>query len=311
MPMCSFEGAPQAVVDHRVDDLAVAHAQALATRGSRYGQLLIDSMPPATATSMSPVCDALRREHHGLQPRAADLVDRERADVVRQAAVERRLARRVLAEPGGHDVAHDAFVDDVAGSMPARATASRTTQRAELGRGEVFQARRGTCRSAVRTAQTMTGSRMTVEECSRLRRLPTVERRMRYDRGVPTGRGADANDQPTTDGRTKECRAAPGSIRSLARSRAPVDASTVDDERAFGVERDVVARLIAGADGRLPGEAHLGVGERLPAKRSRPTTSGTHAAERRACAGPTQHRSVSSPACGSSSPRRRRVARIC
>jgi hypothetical protein len=32
--------------------------------------------------------------------------------VVGQAAVERRLPRRVLAEAGGDDVAHDALVDD-------------------------------------------------------------------------------------------------------------------------------------------------------------------------------------------------------
>ena len=70
------------------------------TRGSRYGQLLIDSMPPATAMSMSPVRDALGGEHHRLQPGAADLVDRQRGDVIGQAAVERRLPRRVLAEPG-------------------------------------------------------------------------------------------------------------------------------------------------------------------------------------------------------------------
>ena len=70
------------------------------TRGSRYGQLLIDSMPPATATSMSPTRDALIGEHHRLQAGAADLVDRQRGDVVGQAAVERRLARRVLAEAG-------------------------------------------------------------------------------------------------------------------------------------------------------------------------------------------------------------------
>ena len=49
------ERAPQAVVDHRVDELAVAHAVA-GTRafGRRYGALVIDSMPPATTTSASP-----------------------------------------------------------------------------------------------------------------------------------------------------------------------------------------------------------------------------------------------------------------
>ena len=108
------------------------------TRGRRYGQLLIDSMPPATATSMSPARNALSREHDGLETRAADLVDRERGDVIGQAAVERRLARGVLAEAGGHDVAHDAFVDD--GRVDAgAANGFGDDQRAELGSGEVLQ----------------------------------------------------------------------------------------------------------------------------------------------------------------------------
>ena len=55
--------------------------------------------------------DPLRREHHRLQSRPADLVDRQRGDVVGQPAAQRRLTRRRLAEPGRHDVAHDAFVD--------------------------------------------------------------------------------------------------------------------------------------------------------------------------------------------------------
>ena len=32
--------------------------------------------------------------------------------MIGQAAPERRLPRGILTQPGGHDVAHDAFVDD-------------------------------------------------------------------------------------------------------------------------------------------------------------------------------------------------------
>ena len=107
--------------------------------------MLIDSMPPATATSMSPVAIALRGEHHRLQSRAADLVDGQRRHVIREAAVERRLPRRILAEPGADDVAHDAFVDDRRIDAGA-ADGLGDDQRAELRRGESFQRSRETCR---------------------------------------------------------------------------------------------------------------------------------------------------------------------
>ena len=104
-------------------------------RGSRYGELLIDSIPPATATSMSPVGDALSGEHHRLQPGAADLVDREGGDAVVEAAVERGLPRGVLPVARLDDVPHDALVHE--GRVDARARhgfADHT--RAELGRRE-------------------------------------------------------------------------------------------------------------------------------------------------------------------------------
>ena len=68
--------------------------------GSRYGQLLIDSMPPATTTSASPAAIALGGQHHSLQPRSAHLVDRERRDAIAQPASQRRLSRGSLAETG-------------------------------------------------------------------------------------------------------------------------------------------------------------------------------------------------------------------
>ena len=108
------------------------------TRGSRYGQLLIDSMPPATAMSMSPVAMPCAAEHDGLEARAADLVDGERGDTVGEAAAQRRLPRGILAEPRGHDVAHDAFVDDRRVDAGA-AHRLGDDERAELGRGEILQ----------------------------------------------------------------------------------------------------------------------------------------------------------------------------
>ena len=100
--------------------------------------LLIDSMPPATATSMSPVAMPWAASMTAFRPGAADLVDRERGDGLRQSAAERRLPGGRLAEPGGDDVAHDALVDDGrvdAGSCDGLAH----DERAELRGGEFLE----------------------------------------------------------------------------------------------------------------------------------------------------------------------------
>src|SRR5262249_51193523 len=47
---------------------------------------------------------------HSLQARAADLVDRHRRDAVVQPTAQPRLARRILAQAGLHDIAHDDFI---------------------------------------------------------------------------------------------------------------------------------------------------------------------------------------------------------
>jgi hypothetical protein len=65
------------------------------------------------------VADRLRREHHGLQARAADGVDRERRHALRQAALDDGLARRVLARAGGQHLAEDQLVDLVAAQLCA------------------------------------------------------------------------------------------------------------------------------------------------------------------------------------------------
>src|SRR5262245_34268769 len=86
------------------------------------------------------VADANRLggEHHRLETRTADLVDRQRRDVVREAASKRRLSSRRLPESRGHNVAHDAFLDD------GRIDASPShgfgyDHRAKLRRAEVLQ----------------------------------------------------------------------------------------------------------------------------------------------------------------------------
>ena len=199
------------------------------TRGSRYGQLLIDSMPPATATSMSPTRIALVREHHRLQPGSADLVDRERGDVVRQAAVERRLARRVLAEAGRDDVAHDAFVDDRRVDAGA-AHGLGDDQRAELRRGEALERaeelagrrphradddglthgatsmRSTTCRAPSKVLQPPQDDRRRAHDFARPLRAGAFRRSARVLRAV-TARGAlDARGRRPRATRSRPCR---------------------------------------------------------------------------------------------------------
>ena len=107
-----LEGAPQPVVDHRVDDLAVAEAESFAdarqqVRAVAHGLHAARDHDVDVAGG-----DPLRRQHHGLQAGAAHLVDRERRDMVRQSAAKRRLPCGILPEPRADDVPHDAFVDD-------------------------------------------------------------------------------------------------------------------------------------------------------------------------------------------------------
>jgi hypothetical protein len=58
--------------------------------------------------------------------------------VIGESGLERRLARRVLAQARGHDVAHDALVDDC-GIDPRAADRFAHYQRPELGRGKALQ----------------------------------------------------------------------------------------------------------------------------------------------------------------------------
>ena len=83
-----------------------------------------------------PVWIACCAQGHRLQSRAANLVDSHGADFVRQAAAQGRLARRILSESGGDNVAHDAFVHAVgidAGALHRLAH----DDGAQLRRGEI------------------------------------------------------------------------------------------------------------------------------------------------------------------------------
>ena len=98
-------------MDHQVLDLAVAHAQAVAQPGQRVRRVAHGLHAAGHHDLGIAQAHRLRGQHHGLQSRAADLVDGERADRVGQPGLERGLPRRRLAQAGRDDVAQDALVD--------------------------------------------------------------------------------------------------------------------------------------------------------------------------------------------------------
>ena len=98
---------PQAVDDHRVDQLRVAHAEAVTRafqhvcRGAHVFLAAGDNHVGVAAL------DRLRREMNGLETAAAHLADRHGGHHVGEPALERSLACRVLTIAGSQHLAHD------------------------------------------------------------------------------------------------------------------------------------------------------------------------------------------------------------
>jgi hypothetical protein len=112
-------GAPEPVLHHGVNQLAIAHAIAAPRVRQQVGCIGHRLHTSGDHDLRIAQRDGLRAERHRLQPAAADHVDGQRRDVVGEAAVERRLTRRVLAESGGQHAAHDALIDRLRGNTRA------------------------------------------------------------------------------------------------------------------------------------------------------------------------------------------------
>ena len=136
--MAVVERAPQAVGNHRVDDRAVAHAEAFPDARQQVGGVAHRLHAAGHGDVDVARRNALRREHHRLQAGPADLVDRHRGDAVVEAAVERRLPGGVLAVARLQHVAHDALVDEPRFDAGARHGFPHH-QGAECGGREVLQ----------------------------------------------------------------------------------------------------------------------------------------------------------------------------
>jgi hypothetical protein len=126
----------EAVVEHVVDHLAVAHAQA----GARLWQEIRRVGHRLHAAGHDHdvfVAEDVVGEHRRLHPRAAHLVHGRAARRERQARAERRLTRRRLALAGGQDAAHQHFAH-VFGTDLRALDGGANRRRAELRSGEAF-----------------------------------------------------------------------------------------------------------------------------------------------------------------------------
>ncbi len=129
------ERAPQAVVDHRVEQLAVAHPVALACvlqqvrrSGHRLHAAGDDDLGVAGL-------DHLVGEVDGVDARETDLVDGHRRDRHRDPALHRSLARRHLARAGLEDLTEQHVVD-LLGVDPAPREGRGDGVTSEVGGGE-------------------------------------------------------------------------------------------------------------------------------------------------------------------------------
>jgi len=102
---------PEAVVDHGVDCGGIAHAEAAARLWEQVGSIGHRLHAAGDDDVRIAGLDGLRGEGDGTKTGATDHVDGEGADLGRESAEDRGLARGILSEAGRDDVAHDALVD--------------------------------------------------------------------------------------------------------------------------------------------------------------------------------------------------------
>ena len=134
-----LDGAPQPVVDRRVDQRPVAQAIAEAGPGQEVRRA-VHALHPARDDHVGVAGPDLGRpEHDGLERRAADPVDGRRARRDRQPATEGRLAGRCLAGAGLEHLAHEDLVDRDVGRQAAPLDRRPDGDPTELDRRHVGQ----------------------------------------------------------------------------------------------------------------------------------------------------------------------------
>ncbi len=137
--MVVVEGVPQAVHDHAVLQLGVAHAQAGTGLGQHVGRQAHVLHAAGDDHFGIAAANGLGGQVQGFQARAADLVQGHGRYGMRQAGADRRLARRVLPAAGGEHLAEDDFID-LGGVEAGLLQQALDHDGAELGRGNLGQA---------------------------------------------------------------------------------------------------------------------------------------------------------------------------
>src|SRR3954449_11732677 len=223
--------SPSLIIESRISALPIRRPSR--TRGSRYGQLLIDSMPPATATSMSPTRIAWSASITAFSPEPHTLL------IVSAATWSGRPPLSAACRAGFCPSPADTTLpmmhsSTIPASMPARRTASRTTHAPSCCAVKDFSAPRN-FPVGVRTADTITDSRTTNLDLLDHARAEQVL-------------------QPSQDQRRRS--------HDLLR---PLRAGRFDDQHALH-ELHGGHALQRRADGDAPRKAHLAVGQRSAAE---------------------------------------------
>jgi hypothetical protein len=129
----TVEGRDQPVVDHQVDELAVAHPVAEACSRQCVRRVRHRLHPAGHDHLVFAGPDHQIGDLHGAHARRADLVDRVGGHVDRKAGRDRCLPRRRLTDAGLEHLAHD-HVLDLSGLQSAALECGADHVCAELGR---------------------------------------------------------------------------------------------------------------------------------------------------------------------------------
>ena len=129
------EGVREAVVDHRVERLGVAHAEAEARVREQVGRLRHRLHAAADADLHVARADRLVEQADRADARRADLVDRLRGDLDRDAGLDLRLARRDLAHARLQHLPHHDVLDLLGRDVGALERGA-DGDAAEVGRGQ-------------------------------------------------------------------------------------------------------------------------------------------------------------------------------
>ena len=102
---------PQAVHDHGVDHVPVAHALAVAAAHQDVGRGAHVFLSARNHDLAVAIGHGLGRQHDGFEARAAHGVDGQRRGFLGHTTLDERLARRVLARACSQHLAHDDFAN--------------------------------------------------------------------------------------------------------------------------------------------------------------------------------------------------------